>query len=48
MWIVVIGSGVWAKCYGPFLSHDDAMAWMRKNQFDIEAAQVHPVHAVEA
>jgi hypothetical protein len=45
-WIVVIGSGAWAKCYGPFPSHDAVMAWVRKNQFDVEDAHPYPVNEV--
>lgn len=43
-WIVVIGSGVWAKCYGRFVSHDAVMAWVRANQFEVENAHAFPVN----
>jgi hypothetical protein len=42
-WIVVIGVGVWAKCYGPFENYDETIAWVRANQFDVELANVLPV-----
>ncbi len=43
-WIVIIGSGSWAKCYGWFHSYDAAMTWIRTNQFDIEDAHTYPVN----
>jgi Lar family restriction alleviation protein len=42
-WVVVVGAGVWAKCYGDFFSYDAAMEWVRRNQFDVEDVAVHPV-----
>lgn len=47
-WIVVIGAGVWAKCYGPFQSYDDVMGWVRINQFNPEDAHPHPVTAARS
>jgi hypothetical protein len=44
-WIVVIGSGAWAKCYGPFTSYEAVMAWVRANQFDVDDAQTYPVNS---
>jgi hypothetical protein len=46
MWIVVIGSGSWAKCYGVFESHDAVMVWVRANQFNVEDANAYPVNDV--
>jgi hypothetical protein len=45
-WVVVIGSGVWAKYYGLFTSHDAVMAWVRANQFDVEDAHAYPVNSI--
>jgi hypothetical protein len=47
-WIVVIGCGVWAKCYGIFATYDATMAWVRANQFDVEDASVYPVNRAGA
>ena len=46
-WVVVVGAGVWAKCYGPFVSHDEVMKWVRASQFDVEDCHAFPVEVVK-
>jgi hypothetical protein len=43
-WVVIVPQGIWTKCYGTFASQDLAMAWVRRNQFDVEEVQVHPIN----
>jgi hypothetical protein len=41
---VIIGRGVWAKCYGVFPTYDACMVWARANQFEIEDVRLYPVN----
>jgi hypothetical protein len=43
-WIVIIGSGAWAKCYGLFASYDAAVEWARLNQFEADDTHIYPVN----
>jgi len=47
-WVVIIGRGSWAKCYGPFQSYDECIHWAKQNQF-IEAGsyEAYPVNAIQ-
>ncbi len=43
-WIVVVGEGSWQKCHGVFDSYDDAIWWMKQNQFITSDSLVLPVN----
>jgi hypothetical protein len=47
-WVVVVGKGSWAKCYGPFASFDTAVEWLRVEQWWSEECEVYPVTAAPA
>jgi hypothetical protein len=42
-WIVIVGSGAWAKCYGVFASYEAAIEWARINQFDRANVHAYPI-----
>lgn len=42
-WVVVVGVGAFATCYGPFASYEAAFEWTRLNQFDDETFTVLPI-----
>lgn len=46
IWVVTVSSGVWAQTYGFFDTHDEVVAWLRANQFEVAECQIAPVKQV--
>jgi len=42
-WIVVVGRGSFASCYGVFQSYDDTVWWLKTNGFTAADNDIYPI-----